>query len=146
MATRTGQCMCGVVSFTARNVPSGFGACYCDMCRRWAGDRFVGVHVMPQDLQIKGGTDINTIRSSDWAERAFCRRCGSGLWYKLLAGPDAGSTSLSVGLLDDASGMFLAREFFVDRKSCLHALPEGREQMTTAQIMARYGPDVEGGA
>ncbi len=133
--------MCGAVRFRADNVPSDFGACYCDSCRRWSGDRFVGVHVDTQNLKVFGGADINSVRSSDWAERAFCRHCGSGLWFRITAGPQAGSTSLSVGLMDDVSGMKLAREFYVDRKTCLHELPEDREQMTTQQVEALFAPE-----
>ncbi|WP_270725302.1 GFA family protein [Shimia sp. Alg240-R146] len=139
MVTRNGHCMCGAVNFTATGVSSEFGACYCDMCRRWNGDRFVGVHVPFGAMQIDGADQITTHKSSDWAERSFCKNCGSNLWYRLTDGPDAGNYSVALGLIDDVTGMTLAREFFVDRKDCLFDLPEGRIQMTTADIHAKYG-------
>ncbi|MDP2580163.1 GFA family protein [Shimia thalassica] len=146
MTTRTGHCMCGAVRFTAQNVPSGFGACYCESCRRWSGDRFAGVHVASDDLDVTGADHVTTLQSSAWANRSFCKTCGSSLWYRLTDGPEAGSCSISVGLLDDASGLVLEREFFVDRKDCIHDLPADRIQMTTADITAKYGALNDGNA
>jgi hypothetical protein len=131
--------MCGAVSFTATNVSSEFGACYCEMCRRWNGDRFVGVHVSFEGMQVAGENHIAVHKSSDWADRSFCKTCGSNLWYRLTDGPEAGNYSVALGLFDDVEGMVLAREFFVDRKDCLFELPEDRVQMTTAEINAKYG-------
>ncbi len=34
---KTGQCLCGAVTFTAHNVEMHHHACHCGMCRRWAG-------------------------------------------------------------------------------------------------------------
>lgn len=136
--------MCGAVSFTAHNVPSDFGGCYCDMCRRWAGNRFNGVRVMRDDLKLSGSEHVQTIQSSDWAERAFCSKCGSGLWYHLRHGPNANRVSLSVGLLDDPSGMSLKREMFVDHKTCIHQFPKDRIQMTEDEAIAMFAPSEEG--
>lgn len=144
MSDKTGKCMCGAVSFTARNVPAEFGGCYCDMCRRWAGSRFNGVHVAHDDLQLSGRDHVQVVKSSDWAERAFCNKCGSALWYHLTEGPYANGVSLSVGLFDDPSGMTLKREYYVDRKTCLHQLPENRVQMTEAEVITMFVPADKG--
>jgi hypothetical protein len=37
---RTGKCMCGAVSYTAKGVDKEIAACHCSMCRRWASGPF----------------------------------------------------------------------------------------------------------
>jgi hypothetical protein len=78
-----GDCLCGSVRFTsppAREI----GACQCGFCRRWRGGPFLAVHCGP-DVQCEGQGDIGVYASSDRAQRAFCKRCGSHLYDKLLA-------------------------------------------------------------
>ncbi len=133
--------MCGAVSFTARNVPSHFNSCYCEMCRRWTGSRFLGVHLRREDVDIKDETAVGTVHSSEWAERGFCNKCGSALWYAL-RGTD--QVNLSAGLFDDPQDMTLAHEYFVDQKTCVHAYADTRIQMTKAETLAKFAPAPEG--
>lgn len=136
--------MCGAVTFVARNVPVDFGACNCDMCRRWSGGRWMGVHVGRDDLEISGLDAITTFKSSDWAERAFCAKCGSSLWYHVTQGAYSDVVSIGVGLLDDTSDMTAAREFFVDCKTAAYTFPEDRIQMTKAEVFAMFARLEEG--
>ncbi|WP_299937256.1 GFA family protein [uncultured Pelagimonas sp.] len=146
MSEKTGQCLCGAVKLTAKNVPSTFNICYCDMCKRWAGGRWMGLHVPKGDLAVTGMDAVTTIVSSDWAERAFCNTCGSSLWYKLTEGPYADACSISVGLLDDTSDLTLKNEYYTDRKTCAYDFPKGRKQLTEAEVLALFAPtDAEEG-
>ncbi len=144
MTEKTGKCMCGAVKFTVAEPPCEFNSCYCDMCKRWTGSRFVAISVPADSVKITGSDAISTITSSEWAERAFCNRCGSGLWYKMTEGPMKGALGLSVGLLDDTDDMKLVREFYVDRKNCVYEFPEDRIQMTEAEVIAMFAPSEEG--
>ncbi|MEP2532635.1 GFA family protein [Shimia sp.] len=130
---KTGQCMCGAVTFAVKDTPAKFNSCYCDMCRRWTGSRFLGVPLKQADLSVADMSAVSTIQSSDWAERGFCNRCGTALWYKAL-GTDR--INLSAGLFDDTDDLTLEREFFVDQKTCVHAFPETRIQLTRAETIA----------
>ena len=78
-----GHCLCGAVSFTSPEARE-IGACHCGFCRRWGGGPLLAVHCGP-NVQFKGVDQITTYASSEWAERAFCKNCGSHLYYKLLA-------------------------------------------------------------
>ena len=138
--------MCGAVKFRARNMPSTFGACHCDMCKRWSGGRWMGVHVDRDDLSLEGQDAITVFKSSPWAERAFCSKCGSNLWYHLTEGPDANGVSLSIGALDDTSGLTLAQEYYVDRQTDAYDFPEDRIQMTEAEVIAAFAPPEDGEA
>lgn len=133
---RTGKCMCGAVSFHAKNMADTFSTCYCKMCQRWAGGPFSGVNVPTNSLEVTGREHIGIIQSSDFAERAFCKKCGSGIWWRLTSGKYVGNTSIPVGLLDDTSGLTLSSELFSDYKDSTNVVPEGVEQLTAADVAA----------
>jgi len=78
-----GQCLCGAVSFSSPTTRE-IGACHCGYCRRWGGGPLLAVHCGP-DVRFSDPEHITVYQSSDWAERAFCKHCGSHLYYRLLA-------------------------------------------------------------
>jgi len=134
MTTRTGHCLCGAVSFTAREMEDTFSTCYCAMCQRWGGGPFSGVSVKTENLTVEGSAHIGTRQSSGFAERAFCTKCGSSLWYRLTAGQYVGNTSIAVGLLDDRKGLKLATEYFADYKDSTNQVPPDVTQYSEADV------------
>lgn len=140
--SKTGRCMCGAVTLSAVNVPRDFGACHCTMCLRWVGGPFLGVTVQSGDLTLTGEAQIKTLQSSDWAERAWCGRCGSALWYRVTAeGPMSEQYEIPIGLFDDPKGFNMTREIFIDRKpDCIDFAGE-RHQLTAAETLALYAPE-----
>jgi len=70
-----GHCLCGAVSFTSPDSRE-IGACHCGFCRRWGGGPLLAVHCGP-DVQFQGADQIGVFSSSEWAERAFCKKCGT---------------------------------------------------------------------
>ncbi|MDX2482207.1 MAG: GFA family protein [Pseudodonghicola sp.] len=145
MTDRNGKCMCGAVRFTAHDPSREFGACHCKMCQRWAGSALLAVTVAEGDIDWQGSENIRRIQSSDWAERAWCDRCGSGLWYRVTAeGPHKGNYEIPIGLFDNADGLRMTREIFIDRKPDAFAFAGEHEVMTEAQVMAQFGPAPEG--
>lgn len=132
---RSGQCMCGAIKFTARGVKLRMSACHCGMCRRWAGGPFFSA--VCDGLDYEGEGRPSTIQSSKWAERGFCERCGSAVFYRLTAeGPYQGLTSISIGTLDDPEGFEFEREWFIDRKPGGYAFEGERECVTEAQAFS----------
>lgn len=133
--------MCGAVRFAAKNVPAEYGACHCEQCRRWVGSALLAVTVATDDVTLEGGDNIARIQSSDWAERAWCGKCGSGLWYRVTAeGPMYGNYELPVGLFDDTSGMSLVSEIFHDVRCKGFDLAADTKKMTRAEVFAKYAP------
>ena len=78
----TGQCLCGAVTFEAKDVESHVHACHCSMCRQWNGGPALAVAV--GSVTFAGEANIRRYRSSEWAERGFCKKCGSNLFYFLM--------------------------------------------------------------
>ncbi len=132
--------MCGAVRFTATNVPDTFGVCHCDMCRRWTGSALFGVSVAQSDLTWEGEAHIKTLQSSDWAERAWCQRCGTSLYYHVTVdGPMSAKVEIPLGVFDDPNGFTLNREIFIDQKPDSYDLAGDHERLTKAEVMAKFG-------
>ncbi|MCG6904506.1 MAG: GFA family protein [Rhodobacter sp.] len=134
-----GQCMCGAVTVTAEPARDGLTVCHCDMCRRWGSVAFMAMTPVEGSVQVDGPVKI--FQSSDWAERAFCETCGSGLWYRITApGPGQGQYHLAAGLFD-LNGMRVSLELFSDCKPDAYAFAGTRKQMTRAEVMASFATD-----
>jgi hypothetical protein len=135
--------MCGAVSFTATDVPDTFGVCHCEMCRRWTGSALMGVTVPLDGITWKGEAHIRTLQSSDWAERAWCQRCGTALYSHLTVdGPMSGQVELPLGLFDDPNGFTLTSEIFIDQKPDSYRLEGDHDRRTRAEVMAKFGVDL----
>jgi hypothetical protein len=78
---------------------------------------------------------ITVYQSSEWAERGFCKHCGSPLFYRLKSD---GSYYLPVGLLDDTEGLTLVSEIFIDRKPALYSFAEKTKKMTAEETLAMF--------
>jgi hypothetical protein len=140
MSARGGQCLCGAVRFAARDVPDTFGVCHCQMCRRWTGSALLGVTVAADKVTWEGRDTIATIQSSAWAERAWCSKCGSGLWFRVTAqGAHSDDLEIPLGLFDDPDGLQMVREIYIDHKPDSFAFAgEGRALMTRQECIEKF--------
>ena len=131
--------MCGAVQFSARNVPVKAAICHCDMCRRWTGSAFIAVDLPAEDVSWVGEAQIATLQSSEWAERAWCRRCGSTLYFRNTADDDHKVYEIALGLFDDPNGFEVKRELYIDQKPDAYAFKgaKHRKQITRAQYHAK---------
>jgi hypothetical protein len=132
MARLEGGCLCGAVRFVAAEAETHAHACHCRMCRRWGGGPALGVDA-GADIAWTGFENVATYRSSDWAERGFCRVCGTHLFYRLV---DTGWTNLNAGVCDDDSGFALTSEIFVDEQPGWYAFANRTERKTGAEVIA----------
>lgn len=133
MAAQRGQCLCGAVTFSAENVESDFGACHCRMCQRWSGGVFLVTSV--HGLKFDGEEHLSRYQSSSWAERGFCNKCGSNLFYRAL---QSGEYEMCVGTFDDQSDFNLTTEIFVDRKPAGYSLAGDHPRLTEAETLEKY--------
>ena len=130
---RTGGCMCGAVRYEAET-DGRFSVCYCKMCQRWASGIYMGAPT--SGVRFTQGEDVLTVvKSSDWASRAFCSKCGSNIYYKADA---QDHPSVALGSLDDTSGMTPRIQFFIDKKPEGFALDIETTTMTEAECEAHF--------
>jgi hypothetical protein len=136
MAERTGACLCGAIRFRAENPSELVGACHCDMCRKWGGGPFMEIDC-GSEVVFEGEHNITVYDSSEWADRGFCSRCGSHLFYRL---KDARQYMMPVGLFDDQAGLVFDHQVFIDEKPAFYSFSNKTTDMTAAEIWAKYGP------
>lgn len=133
--TQTGECMCGAVGFSARVDKPSVVACHCDMCRRWSSGPFMAVNC--REVTFTGEDNVSRIRSSDWAERGFCSKCGSNLFYHIVGKDDY---QIAAGLFDDQSTLRLSLQVFSDAKPGFYDFANQTRMMTEAEVIALYAP------
>lgn len=130
----SGGCLCGAVRYSAEDLAAGFHACHCGMCRRWAGGPLLAVRA--GRVRFAGEEHLARYRSSDWAERGFCKVCGASLFYLLLP---AQQYFIAMGTLDDGTDLPFAEEIYIDHKPAAYAFAGERPRATEAEVLARFG-------
>lgn len=136
----SGKCVCGAVSYSISKDKSEFGACHCSTCRRWSGGVFLGLEVKPDEISFEGEEHLTRYSSSQWAERAFCSKCGASMYYRITApGPYEGVYHLGVGTLDSCDDMRLSEQLFIDQKPNGYSFAEKTHNLTQAQFEAMFG-------
>lgn len=132
MSVMSGRCLCGAVAITLTGWSPAISVCHCGMCRRWGGGLMAGF-VAPADAVTVAGP-VARYPSSDFAERAFCPRCGSHVWFRKTDGDGAGQDyELSPGLFDPAADMALTREVHADCAQRWAALSGDHPRITRAE-------------
>lgn len=134
LASATGRCLCGAVSFTATGVDPHFHVCHCGMCRRFAGAPTMSVLI--DGVSFEGDAEILRYRSSDWAERGSCRKCGGALFYRLF---EPNQYLINVGNFDDPMPFTLGVEIFIDHKPAGYAFAGDHPRETEAEVLAKVG-------
>ena len=136
--TVSGHCLCGAVTVTAQVAKPILRACHCDMCRQHTSSMFMSLATIPGSETVTG--EVARYRSSEWAERAFCPKCGSTIWYGTVAD---GVRNLSAGLFENAAGAPLKLEFFADQCPQGYALAGEHRKMTAEECFALFAPEDE---
>ncbi len=130
-----GSCLCGAVTIETPD-NTAMNACHCGMCRRWGSGPYFCIHG-GADVQISGAHNISAFRSSEWAERAFCKVCGTHLFYRYLPTNDH---ELSVGLFQNGREFQFMAQIFIDRKPASYAFANETSNLTEAEVFAKYAP------
>lgn len=133
---RRGQCLCGAVKVTAGQAGNAVGACHCGMCRRWGGGPFMEISCGSSVL-FDGEENISVFDSSAWAERGFCSKCGTHLFYRL---KETGQHMVPVGIFDNDDELVFQSQVFIDEKPAYYSFADKTEEMTGAELFAKYAP------
>jgi hypothetical protein len=137
-----GGCLCGAVRFTAAPKNKEFDVCHCNMCRRWCAGPFLALECGAK-VQIEDRSNLGIYRSSEWAERGFCKVCGTPLFYRLV---DSDSYAVSVEAFDDRSGLSMHSQIFIDEKPDYYDFANKTKMMTGAEAFAAFAPPDAGQA
>jgi hypothetical protein len=89
------------------------------------------------EVAFSGSENITVFRSSPWAERGFCRICGTHLFYRLVSGQ---LFEIPVGLLGDDARWTLTQQIFIDEKPAFYAFANETRMLTGAEVFAAHPP------
>ena len=108
MATLTGHCLCGNVTYTATSDPLMTAICHCHNCQRQTGSTYSLVVAVPRASVSIDGSSLATIETTTEStgtpsHRHFCSNCGSPLLTLADAAPDL--AFIKAGTLDDNAGL-----------------------------------------
>lgn len=137
--TRKGQCLCGSITITASQSSNSVGSCHCGSCRKWSSGPFMEINC-GSDVTIDGEEHMSVYDSSAWAERAFCAKCGSNLFYRL---KESKEHMVSVALFETDDDLAFNTQVFIDEKPDFYAFANKTEDLTGAEIFAMYAPPSE---
>ncbi len=129
-----GNCLCGAVKIHVDKIKKGVGVCHCSMCRKWTGGPLLAVETEGQ-VKFEGEGNISRFKSSQWAERGFCKTCGSHLFYHLF-GDD--KYIVPVGLFDVDNELFLEHQIFIEEKPEYYSFSQKTHNMTGAEVFAEF--------
>lgn len=129
-----GNCLCGSVQLVVEGASDDIEVCHCSMCQSWSGGPLFCLHGLPDDaITIIGEEHVSLYKSSEWAERAFCSRCGSNLWYHFVPG---GTRALMAGLFTLTDDVKIGVQIFVDERQPWARLAAITPEKTGADIIA----------
>ncbi len=88
-------------------------------------------------VKFEGQENISIFNSSEWAERGFCSKCGSNLFYRLKG---SNQHQIPPGLFDDDDGLVLDLQVFIDQRPEYYEFANETNEMTAAEVYAMYAP------
>ncbi len=130
-----GQCLCGAVTLRLqREGEAEMSACHCGICRRWTGGPFLTLECHREPV-IEGMEHVGIYNSSEWAQRGFCTKCGTHLFYRLKEGA---FYALSAGLFSESGSWPFTLQVFVDEKPENYAFSTQTREMTGEDVFKQW--------
>ena len=121
-----GRCLCGAVTFQVRARLRDVVNCHCHRCRRFTGHFMAATGARTDDVDVDDPDGLlSWFHPVDEAGYAFCRRCGSSLFWQAESSPDR--LSICAGALEPPTGLKTVEAWWTSEASDYHeraALPE----------------------
>lgn len=137
MTETVGSCLCKAVEISVTDITNEVGACHCSICRNWGGGAFMSIEA-DNGVSIAGEENIAIYDSSEWAERGFCKSCGTHLFYRLKANQQYFFTA---GIFPELPNQTFTHQVFIDEKPQYYSFKEVTHDMTGEQVFAQFTND-----
>lgn len=125
LAVTPGGCLCGEVRFEVRGPLRDVVNCHCSMCRRLHGGFGPHTKALKANITITNDDGLEWYKTSDIAQRGFCRACGSNLFWEPF---EQDATGIVAGSLDDPTGLKTMGHIFVGEKPDFYEITDGLPQ------------------
>ena len=128
------NCLCESISITVDQDNNHVGACHCGICRKWCGGPFMTIKY-DTPIEFTGKEYISIFNSSDWAERGFCKQCGTHLFYRL---KQSQVYYLPAGLFENNDDFVFDHQVFIDNKPDYYDFANKTENMTEVEVFTMF--------
>ncbi len=91
------KCLCGGIKMKVKGKLADVINCHCSQCRKTNGNYGAYTNCPEENVTFISKKTLKWYRSSTFAKRGFCSRCGTSMFYKLLKSEE----------LDIAAGMLV---------------------------------------
>ena len=127
---RSGGCLCGAVRFEVAGPLREVLICHCKQCRTQHGHAAAFTGAPAEKFRFLEQRGLAWYRSSEKAERGFCRECGSSLFWRRSGGS---TLSVTAGSIDEPTGLVSGAHLFTASKGDYYELPDdGVERHATS--------------
>lgn len=111
LVVHTGGCQCGAVRYALYSEPVNAFLCHCRMCQKAVGNYFAAYASLPlaEFAWTRGKPAF--WRSSEQAERGFCRACGTPLSFRYVT---RDQIAVALGTFDDPARVKPRRSFGIE--------------------------------
>jgi hypothetical protein len=133
-----GICLCKAVSIEVTQAKTDVDACHCASCRKWGGGPMLAIDCGTQ-VTLSPKDSVTVYDSSQWAQRGFCRHCGSHLFYRL---KESQQYIMPVGLFDipETVDVGFHTQIFTDEKPDYYDFSNQTTMMTGEEVFAAFAP------
>lgn len=125
-----GKCLCGKVKVQIPEVPKSFGVCHCLSCRTWTGGVLMSINPGKKFI-LSNEEFVGRFSSSEWAERGFCKECGSHLFFRM---KKSDHYFFMLGLFGDQISPLFEEQQYIDEKPKTYSFMEKTKVVTKAQM------------
>lgn len=117
-----GRCLCGAIRFALQAPLRKVLICHCCQCSRWTGYAVAATAVPAMNFELHAGHEyLSWFQSSERAERGFCSRCGSSLFWRR---KNSDEISILAGTLEPPTHLTVAAHIYVEYKPDFYALTD----------------------
>ena len=123
--SKTGTCECGAIRYAITGPLRRVVYCHCGQCRRTSGHYVAATACATEHLVLQNEEGLRWYRSSTFAQRGFCKTCGSSLFWR----PDHGEyVAIMAGTLDVPTGLVSREHIHLDDASDYYTVTDGLPQ------------------
>jgi hypothetical protein len=125
---KTGGCLCRAVTYAVTGELRDVVDCHCERCRRFTGHHLAATAADVGDVVIEDPTGRLTWFPVEGAQYAFCRSCGSSLFWRAESAP--ARISICAGTLEPPTGLTTVEAWWVSQASDYFVRPDLPEHAT----------------
>ena len=83
---------------------------------------------------MSGEENIGIYDSSSWAERGFCKNCGTHLFYRM-KDDKINFMNFQLGTLDNPDEFKFVTEIFIDKKPSCYSFSNATKKLTKKEVL-----------